>query len=314
MFNLLSLRVGKVDSLCPLIDKSRDSAFMDNHPGIGRDFPGGQIGLAQEQPGIAVATITGPALTGYTLNAVRGVQFPGRQAVEPFEPAFDIGVKGMRVHRRVTNHHVIVGPVRAFVGIQPDFKHHFGLFALVEGQTLIIGAHMTTKAAFAGLRMAHLTGYLAPMDCVGSDCCIFSHGFRVTCLARRPFRQVKPVFYPFGGGMHFTGFVAVHARHVFIRIVHVRFIVLFDPCVFTVNAPPVATGTRGVHGRCFDKPVCGEQTAIGIIRPADMALSATGMAGKAVSVYGRSDGYHGSGIFISGSLLDGLFHRSQGKM
>ena len=45
-----------------------------------------------------------------------------------------------------------------------------------------------------------------------------------------------------------------------------------------------------------------------------MALSATGMAGKAVFVYGRIDGYQDSGIFISGSLLDGLFHRSQGKM
>ena len=114
--------------------------------------------------------------------------------------------------------------------------------------------------------------------------------------------------------MHFTGRVAVHARHVFIRTVHVRFIVVFDPGVFTVYAPPVATGTRGVHGRCFDKPVCGEQTTIGIIGPADMALSATGMAGKAVFVYGRIDGYQDSGIFISGSLLDGLFHRSQGKM
>ena len=114
--------------------------------------------------------------------------------------------------------------------------------------------------------------------------------------------------------MHFTGLVAVHARHVFVRIVNVRLIVLFDPWVFTVNAPSVATGTRSFHGRCFDKPVCGEQTAIGIIRSADITLSATGMAGKAVSVHGRIDGSLSCGIFVPGSLLDSLFYRSQGKM
>jgi hypothetical protein len=38
------------------------------------------------------------------------------------------------------------------------------------------------------------------------------------------------------------------------------------------------------------------------------------MAGKTVFVYGRIDGFQGSGIFISGSLIDGLSHRSQGKM
>ena len=38
------------------------------------------------------------------------------------------------------------------------------------------------------------------------------------------------------------------------------------------------------------------------------------MAGKAVFVCGRIDGYQDSGIFISGSHLNSLFHRSQGEM
>jgi len=219
----------------------------------------------------------------------------------------------LRCNRWMTENDVIIGTFFATGRVQPDFEQQACFSTFVIWQPLAVCSHMATKTAFGGLGMTDLTGDLAAVG--GMNPVGFLLGrFGVTGLTGRPFRKVEPGCCRPGRRMHLIGRVTIHTGHVSIRIVHIRFVVADRTGKFTMDAPAMTARAGGVHGRGLDEPVGGQKTALGIFRPAYMALPAAGMTDEAVLVQGHPDHSQAVRVFSTDALRDGRFHRVEGDV
>ena len=105
-----------------------------------------------------MAVVTGLVLWSYTLNAVRGIQLPGRKRIEIAQALPYVRVKQAWIGGWMSQDYIPAGSVICLVGIEANLEEHFCLTTLVVRKPLIVGSNVATEAVLVGQRVADLAG------------------------------------------------------------------------------------------------------------------------------------------------------------
>ena len=106
--------------------------------------------------------------------------------------------------------------------------------------------------------------------------------------------------------MHLSSGMTVHTSHILFGIVHICRVVSISACHFPVNPTTMTAGAGGVHRWLFLKGMSRQKSTIYIIRTADVALTATRMAGITVFVFCLQNLVQDFPVFLIGTGLDNL--------
>lgn len=124
-------------------------------------------------------------------------------------------------------------------------------------------------------------------------------------------RQLETRTDSLGVSMHLSSGMAVHASHLLLFIMHVCRVVPISSSQLCIHPTTMTAGAGGIHRRLFLKDMSRKKATIYIIRTADMALTATGMTGSAMFVFGLQNFVQALLVFLIGPGLDNLGEWSQ---
>ena len=105
-----------------------------------------------------MAVVTGLVLRSYALNAVRGIQFPGRKRIEIAQAVPYVRSKEAWICRWVSQDHILKGSLLCLVGVEANLEEHFGFTTLEIEKPLFIGSNVATETVLVGLPVADLAG------------------------------------------------------------------------------------------------------------------------------------------------------------
>lgn len=252
----------------------------------------------QEEFAVAVASVAGLRLRCVQLDVVRRSVLVRCQTVESRKCVFHVVVEQVWIRRYVADQNKIVRPIFGFQQVLGDFEIHPGRIHLVIRQPFGILAHMTTVAVLVRHGMANLTLDLSSVNAVDLHLRGLRSGIRMALFAGLVLANEVAVEGTAICGVHFVRTVAAVAVHVILDEMDVARVAFVLAQELLLDPTPVAGRAVRFHVRPFVEEVPVYKTTFHGIRPAHVALSATGMA--ALTVIREGHLYLGQNSVIAG--------------
>ena len=149
---------------------------------------------------------------------------------------------------------------------------------------------MAAVATGVGLRMAHLTTDRILMGLMSFNVFpFFGIYLLVAVFTFRAIFNIVAMFIVFVVSVHFRCRMTLFASHSFFLKMNVRFTLFFFAQKFLADSAAVAGNANLLHGWPFLEQMPGKKAAADAGRPADVALTATGVALGTMSLLGGCD-------------------------